>query len=273
MTLDPKYKIYIGAVIYLSILVLSARYVLENLTSGADKIEITKQTDSSDIDNIISRIEEEIIRDGKENGLETKNEEVQGSNNNSAYISSLTAEDYFFKAYNNESDYQYQIDNYTKCLRIYPDYNNHIVYFNRGLAYDFLGNDEEAIADYTRALRIDPDYADAYNNRGFTYNNLGEYEKAIFDYTRAIRIDPDYAEAYNNRGVTYDNLRDYEDAITEFTRAIRIDPDYADAYYNRGLAKEGTELSYCSDYKKCCDLGYEGCCSSYNGQSGQTPCE
>ena len=66
---------------------------------------------------------------------------------------------------------------------------------------------------------------------------------------------------------------EFEDAIYNCTRALRIDPNYADAYYNRGLAKEGAELSYCSDYKKCCDLGYEGCCSSYNGQSGQTPCE
>ena len=184
-----------------------------------------------------------------------------------------TPNEYLSKAEQNISNGEFEdaIYNCTRALRIDPNYAK--AYNKRGIVYDRLGDYEYAIDDYTRAIRIDPDYADAYNNRGFTYNNLGEYEKAIFDYTRAIRIDPDYAEAYNNRGVTYDNLRDYEDAIAEFTRAIRIDPDYAEAYYNRGLAKEGAELSYCSDYKKCCDLGYEGCCSSYNGQSGQTPCE
>ena len=101
----------------------------------------------------------------------------------------------------------------------------------------------------------------------------GEFEDAIYNCTRALRKDPNYAKAYNKRGIVYDRLGDYEYAIDDYTRAIRIDPDYAEAYYNRGLAKEGTDLSYCSDYKKCCDLGYEGCCSSYNGQSGQTPCE
>ena len=39
-------------------------------------------------------------------------------------------------------------------------------YFNSGNAYANLENYEDAIADYTRAIRIDPDYATAYVGRG-----------------------------------------------------------------------------------------------------------
>ncbi|MBC8265772.1 MAG: M48 family metalloprotease, partial [Flavobacteriales bacterium] len=71
------------------------------------------------------------------------NAKSQGSNTNtSTKTSTLTAEDYFYKAYNNESDWQYKIDNYTKCLR------------------------------------IEPDYADAYNNRGVSYVKLEYYNEA-----------------------------------------------------------------------------------------------
>ena len=223
----------------------------------------------------------------------------QNSNNDNSTTSlNLTADDYFYLAYNNESDWRYQIDNYTKCLRIDPDYKE--AYFNRGIAYDALGNYEDAIADYTRiiridpdyaaaylnrgiaysdldnyedaiadytrAIRIDPDYADAYNNRGTVYNALGNYKDAIADYTRAIRIDPDAADAYNNRGTVYNALGNYKDAIADYTRAIRIDPDYAAAYNNRGIAKELLGLPYCSDWKKGCELGSEDSCKWYNDQ-------
>jgi len=153
----------------------------------------------------------------------------QGSNNdNSTNSSTLTAEDYFYKAYNNKSDWQYQIDNYTKCLR------------------------------------IDPEFTAAYYNRGIAYKKLGNYNDAISDYSRAIRIDPDYAAAYYNRGNAYGlGLGKFEDAIADFTRVIRIDPDYASAYQNRGLAKAGLGESSCSDFKRACDLGKKDCCSWY----------
>ena len=153
----------------------------------------------------------------------------QGSNNDYS-TKSLTAEDYFYKAYNNESDYQYQINNLTKCIR------------------------------------IDPEFSAAYINRGVAYEELGNYNDAISDYTRAIRIDPDYALAYINRGNAYGKLGNYNDAISDYTRAIRIDPDYAIAYKNRGIAKEYAGLPYCSDYKRACDLGKEKCCEWYYKQ-------
>jgi len=96
----------------------------------------------------------------------------QDSNTNSSINNStLTAEDYFYKAYNS-SDYQYKIDNYTECLKIDPD--NPIVYCNRGNAYKELKNYEDAIADYTKAIRINPNYTNAYSNRGIAKEKAGK---------------------------------------------------------------------------------------------------
>ena len=144
-----------------------------------------------------------------------------------------TAEDYFNKAedYAENEQYQLAIDNYTKCLKLETD-----------------------------------DAAAAYYNRGIAYANLENYTAAIADFTSALRIKPDYADAYNNRGVAYYDLENYTAAIADYTSALRINPDLASAYKNRGIAKENAGQSYCSDYKKCCDLGDEDCCKWFNDQ-------
>jgi tetratricopeptide (TPR) repeat protein len=178
-----------------------------------------------------------------------------------------TAEDYFNKAndYVENEQYQLAIDNYTKCLKLETDdANKASAYYNRGVAYGKgLENYTAAIADYTSAIRIEPDAADAYYNRGLAYAKLENYTAAIADYTSAIRIDPDYADAYNNRGNQYEKLENYTAAIADYTSAIRINPEYALAYKNRGIAKENAGQSYCSDFKRACDLGVEVCCEWY----------
>jgi tetratricopeptide (TPR) repeat protein len=262
------------------------------------------------------------------------NAKSQGSNTNtSTKTSTLTAEDYFYLAYNNESDYQYKIENYTKCLKLeIDDANKATAYYNRGIAYYDLENYKAAIADYTSALRIDPGYAAAYNNRGIAYRklenykaaiadytsalkinpddadayynrgnayynlenytaaiadytsalrinpgyaaayngrgnaytNIGNYNEAIADFKSALRINPDYAGAYNNRGYAYEKLKNYTAAIADYTSALRINPDFAYAYNNRGTAKKNVGLSYCSDFKKSCELGHQLACDNYN---------
>ena len=141
-----------------------------------------------------------------------------------------TAEDYFYKANNYMYNGQYQlaIDNYTKCLKLETD-----------------------------------DDAAAYYNRGIAYGNLENYTAAIADFTSAIRIEPDAADAYYNRGLAYAKLENYTAAIADYTSAITINPDYVNAYWARGIAKENAGQSYCSDFKRACDLGVEVCCEWY----------
>ena len=61
---------------------------------------------------------------------------------------------------------------------------------------DKLGS---AIDDYDEAIRLDPQFASAYYNRGLAYQRLGQSERAIKDFNEAIRLNPQYAAAYNNR--------------------------------------------------------------------------
>lgn len=47
----------------------------------------------------------------------------------------------------------------------------------------------QAVADFTTVLRLDPTNVNAYFNRGSAYDSLGQYEKAVADYTHALDLD------------------------------------------------------------------------------------
>ncbi len=123
---------------------------------------------------------------------------------------------------------------FSEALRLDPDHA--FTYYNRGIAYNNLGQYQRAIEDYDQTIRLDPGDAFAYNNRGVTYCMQGQYRRAIKDCDQAIRLDPDYAETYNVRGIAYYNLGQYRRAIEDYDQAIRLDPDYANAYHVRGIA-------------------------------------
>ena len=45
------------------------------------------------------------------------------------------------------------------------------------------------MADFTTVLKLDPNNVNAYFNRGSAYDSLGQYEKAVADYTHALDLD------------------------------------------------------------------------------------
>ena len=127
-----------------------------------------------------------------------------------------------------------------------------------GLAIALLneGKTEEAIEQLNQAIRIKQIYQ-FYRLRGIAYEKLGQHQQAIEDYNAAISLKPHYAEDYYNRGIAYNNLGQYQQAIEDFNRAIQLKQDYADAYNNRGylyLLHGQTKLG-CADAQKACALG------------------
>jgi uncharacterized membrane protein YhaH (DUF805 family) len=114
----------------------------------------------------------------------------------------------------------------------------------------------KAIADYNKAIEIAPDSADAFYNRGDAYDEMGEYGKAIADYNKAIELDPNHALAYHNRGCAYGEIGAYDKAIADYNKAIELNPNDSLAYYNRGLAysEKGDVPKAVSDLEKCIGL-------------------
>lgn len=216
------------------------------------------------------------------------------SQSDSYRLKTLTAEDYFYRAYNtNNKNFKYIIDNYSKALRINPELT--AAYINRGYAYHEKGMYREALNDFNRAIQLDPYNDKAYNNRGRLFSDgFKKYQLAIDDFNNAIKLNPKNTSAYNNRGVVYklfdgaediaikdfnmaisldarcaaaycnrgtvyvkSNIKKYNLALKDFNKAIQIDPDYATAYNNRGAVKYQLGLNGCPDLKKALSMGYD----------------
>ena len=100
-------------------------------------------------------------------------------------------------------------------------------FFNRGSAYEQLGEHDRAIADYSRSrsgsTRATPR---SFNSRGQAYDYKGEHDLAIADYNQSIRLSRDNPRAYFNRGVALcQQGRLQGGAIADFDEAIRLDPE------------------------------------------------
>jgi uncharacterized membrane protein YhaH (DUF805 family)/regulator of sirC expression with transglutaminase-like and TPR domain len=115
---------------------------------------------------------------------------------------------------------------------------------------------DNSVADRNKAIELAPDSADAYYNRGDAYDRMGEYGKAIADYNKAIELDPNHASAYYNRGCAYGEMGAYDKAVADYNKAIELNPNDSLVYYNRGLAysKRGEVSKAVSDLMKCIEL-------------------
>lgn len=134
---------------------------------------------------------------------------------------------------------QKQIKDYTEAIRLNP--REFEIYYDRGLAYDKLGQPEKAIEDLNIYIRRYHRHGEAHYNRGMAYADLGQHELALKDFDEAIRNAhhdrwPGQANAYYNRGVAHGTLGLHAKALVDFNESIQLDPTRSDAYSSRGVA-------------------------------------
>ena len=131
-------------------------------------------------------------------------------------------------------DLEQAVANYTRALRIKPDFAE--AHNNLGDVLKSLGKPEEAVASYHRALQIKADFAEAHNNLGDVLKSLGKAEEAVASYNRALQTKPDFFIAHNNLGAALNDLGKTEEAVSSLTKALQIQPNLAEAHSNLGVA-------------------------------------
>ena len=82
------------------------------------------------------------------------------------------------------------------------------------------------IEELNKFIQLDPNDAVAYYNRGNAYDELGEYQLAIQDFNKAIQLDPNYALAYHHRGNAYRELGIKGKAYADKMQACYLDKQY-----------------------------------------------
>lgn len=92
---------------------------------------------------------------------------------------------------------------------------------------------EEAASYYTEHLRNHPGSAWAYRNRGIAWVYQGELDNALNDYTEVIRLEPRSSIAYSERGMAWYYKGEFDNALKDYAEAVRLDPQYGGGYNGR----------------------------------------
>jgi tetratricopeptide (TPR) repeat protein len=86
---------------------------------------------------------------------------------------------------------------------------------------------KDALTALQKAAEFLPEDAQAHYNFGVALQYLGHHDRAVASYRRALEIKSDYVEAHCNLGVALKELGHLDDAVTSYRRALEIIPDLA----------------------------------------------
>lgn len=142
---------------------------------------------------------------------------------------------------------------YTQILNI--DNNNEMAFLWRGIAYEIMKKDAEALNDLNKTLEINPRNVRAYNNIGNVYANNKQFDLSIQNYMKGLEIDPKNANIYSNLSTLEISRKQFSEAITYIENALAIDPNNKDSHMKKRyiyirLLKDETNDSLKEKYTK-----------------------
>ncbi len=160
-------------------------------------------------------------------------------------------------------EYQQAVESYTADLKNKPSDVNTI--YNRGRAYQEMGNLLEAQADFETAINLDPTNFQVLLSLATIQLEQKSYASALLYATKAEEIPGAPAMASFLKGRALHQLGMPEDALKAYGSAIQIDKEFGQAYYNRGLLKIALERTKqaCEDFKLASALEYPGASEAF----------
>ena len=160
--------------------------------------------------------------------------------------------DKFFK----KGEYQKAVAAYTEYLRLEPTHIKSL--YNRGRAYEELGEPEKALQDFKKVIKEDPLNVNAHLSiTNDFYHRLNDYENTIFYADKTLKLNEKNAVAHTLKGKAFQKLGKLQEAMAAYNAALSVNDEYADAYVSRGLLKihMGQKSRACSDLKMAKSLG------------------
>ena len=153
-------------------------------------------------------------------------------------------------------NYEEAIAAYTEYLRLKPRDIKTI--YNRGRAYEELGQYEKALTDFRKVIKEDPLNVNGYLSiANDYYHRLKDYENTIFFSDKALKFDENNVLGYTLKGKAHQKLGQLDEALTSYNAAISINKEFPDAYLSRGslrIYKKQTSKA-CTDFKLAKSLG------------------
>lgn len=149
--------------------------------------------------------------------------------------------------YRNDEDTQ-ALESFQEAAKLDPELAE--AHFRVGLAYDALGQPNEAEEAYKKAVESYKKYfaveendkdAEAHYNLGQTYFGLNLYSEAVREYRQATRLKGDDAAIYYDLGLALMRLAQYDEAAAAFSKSLELDPENFRAEDELAEAREGVQ--------------------------------
>jgi tetratricopeptide (TPR) repeat protein len=157
-----------------------------------------------------------------------------------------------------KGEYELAVKTYTEDLKFKP--MDAKMLYNRGRAYQEMGNFADAKADFESALSNDPNNFQVLLSLSTIQLEEKKYASALMYAKQAEEIPGAPATASFLKGRALHQMGMLEDAMKAYNNAIQLDKEFAQAYFNRGMLKVALKKDgeSCSDFKVAFDLDYPG---------------
>src|SRR5690606_17615612 len=112
-------------------------------------------------------------------------------------------------------------ENFIKCLE--EDTEDQAALYNVVYCFEFLDQNEEAIAYLENYIERNPYSEIAWHQMGRLNYGLKKYEAALRAFDYATLIDDEFLGAFMEKAKSLERLKRYEDAIEAYNRTIELD--------------------------------------------------
>lgn len=166
--------------------------------------------------------------------------------------------------YFEKAEYALAVQTYTADLKMKP--TDVTLLYNRGRAFQEMGELNKAKVDFESALAYDPNNFQILLSLSAVQLEEKNYASALLYATKAEEISGAPAMASFLKARALHQLGLPEDALKSYGRAIQIDKDFGQAYLNRGFLKVALDRNKlaCEDFKLASVLDYPGAKDALN---------
>lgn len=115
-----------------------------------------------------------------------------------------------------------------RLIQIAPE--NPAIFYNLGIAYTFLKQEDEAMQVFSRSVELYPGYYQAWYNMGqIALISKRDFSLAVHCFDRATLISPEYMAAHFQKGIAFEYQGDPANAAKCWERVLELDPKNAEA--------------------------------------------
>lgn len=132
-----------------------------------------------------------------------------------------------------EKEYYESIKWYSEAILKQNKFSD--AYYNRGLVYQSLEKNDEALADFQKAFELDSHFSVALFKQTELLQNLQKFDLALESANQLVKNFPDSSAFWSLQGDIYLQKAQYNNALAAYDHALLLKPKAVETLINKGI--------------------------------------